>query len=375
MNLSITSIVTACLLNSILIFCICILAKKDGIICRMGPECMIFIMLIMILRMFFPFEFSYTYSIRIEDTLSFIMIFFQYPVFSGGVKITVWDVMMAVWGIGAVWGLICSIWRYRSILQYTSLLPEKKWETVLERYHLNRAEFEGLDKVKLIYSGGFSSPCIVGIRHPCLILPEANYQKKQFYYIILHELMHVKNRDIVWKVLIDLLCIMFWWNPVFRYLRKELFQLIEMRNDMRIVARLSEEEEIEYMEALRDTAVQARGKEFDFCVSFKRRKDDELKRRMKLLKGRKFCRWQQVMLCFFTFGMMFFSSAVIIEPYTLKYVEGEGEWLTSENTYLVRNGDKYDVYVYGEYAITVEDTEGFEGVTIYNTLEEAKENE
>ena len=49
--------------------------------------------------------------------------------------------------------------------------------------------------------------------------------------------------------------------------------------------------------------------------------------------------------------------------------------LTDENTYLVKNKKKYDVYVYGEYAITVENTEGFENVIIYNTLQEAKENE
>ena len=148
-----------------------------------------------------------------------------------------------------------------------------------------------------------------------------------------------------------------------------------MRNDMRIVARLSDEEEIEYMQALKDTAIQARGKEFDFCVSFKRRKDSELKRRMNLLKDRKYCKWQQVLFCFLAFGMLFLTSTVIIEPYTLKNVKEEGERLTDENTYLVKNGDKYDVYVYGEYAITVENIEGFEGVPIYKTLEEAKENE
>ncbi len=375
MNLSITSIVTACLLDSLLIICICILAKKDSIICRMGPECMIFIMLTMILRMFVPFEFSYTHSIWIEDTLSFIMTFFLYPVFSQNIQIMVWHVLITVWAIGILLGLAHSILKYRSILRYTKLLPEEKWELILEKYHLNRTEFENLDKIKLVYSQGFFSPCVMGISHPCLILPEMDYPEKQFYYIFLHEFMHVKNRDIIWKVLIDMLCIMFWWNPIFRYLRKELFQLIEMRNDMRIVAKLSEEEEIEYMQALKDTAVQARGKEFDFCVSFKRRKDSELKRRMTLLKDRKYHRWQQAVFCILTFGILFLTSTVVIEPYTYKNIQEEGEMLTDENTYLVKNKKKYDVYVYGEYAITVENTEGFENVIIYNTLQEAKENE
>lgn len=375
MNLSITSIVTACLLNSLLIICVCILAKKDSVISRMGPECMIFIMLVMILRMFFPFEFPYTYSIWIEDSLNFIMTFFLYPIFSGNIQIMVWHVLMAVWEIGAIWGLIHSILTYRNILRYTELLPEEKWETILEKYHLNQTEFGNLDKMKLAYSQGIFSPCIMGIKHPCLILPEMDYPEKQFYYILLHESMHVKNRDIIWKVLIDMLCIVFWWNPVFRYLRKELFQLIEMRNDMRIVSKLSEEEEIEYMQALKDTAVQAKGKEFDFCVSFKRRKNSELKRRMNLLRNRKYCRWQQVVFCFLAFAMLFLTSTVIIEPYTFKNIKEEGERLTDENTYLVRNGDRYDVYVYGKYAITVENIEGFEGVKIYDNLEEAKKNE
>lgn len=374
MNLSIASITTTCLLNSLLILGICFLARRDNVIRRIGPGCMIILMLAMIIRMFLPFEFPYTYNIRVEDTLSPVMRFFRQPVFSGGIKIMMWDILMAVWGIGAVWGFVCSIWRYQKILHYTVLLPEENWETALEKYHLDREAFKGIEKVKLAYSKDFQSPCIVGICHPCLILPKENYKESQFYYIIQHELMHVKNKDIVWKVFIDLLCITFWWNPVFRYLKKELFQLIEMRNDMKITSEMSEEEIVGYMESLRDTAIQMAGKEYAFCVSFNRSKNTELIRRMKLLKNKKFCCWQQAGLYLLSFILLFLTSTIIIEPYSLERVE-EGVVLTLDNTYLIRNGKQYDVYVYEEYLMTVDDLRGFDSVNIYDNLEEARENE
>lgn len=378
MSLSVTSVLTTCLLNSLLLIFICFLARRHRVIQKVGPGCMIIIMLMSIIRMFFPFEFWYTYNLRIEDTLQPIMRVLFFDVYSGKIEIEVVDILVTIWCIGIVVSFVISIVSYRRLLHYVSVLPKEKWEDVLKSYHLDTEDYKGIDKIKIAYSKQVKSPCIVGLCHPCLVLPKVHYSEEQFKYIMIHEIMHIHNKDIGWKILIDFLCMVFWWNPVFRYLRKELFQLIEMRNDMEIISGLSEQEIVDYMEALKDTAVQMKKGSVAYGVSFNQSSNAVLKRRLYLIKDKThFYRIRQAFLCLIVLFFLFLTSAVIIEPYSRERA-GEGTPCTSENTFLVTNGDQYDVYIEGEYAITLDSTEGFElgEVKIYNSLEEAqKENE
>lgn len=87
-----------------------------------------------------------------------------------------------------------------------------------------------------------------------MALPGIPFQGWQLHYILLHELMHVQKKDIVWKTLIDVLCVGFWWNPVFWYLRKELNELLEMRNDKHLTECFSKEEKACYMDCLVERA-------------------------------------------------------------------------------------------------------------------------
>lgn len=378
MSLSVTSILTTCLLNSMLLIFICFLARRNKVIRKVGPGCMIIIMLLIVIRMFFPFEFWYTYNLRIEDTLHPFMRVLFFDVYSGKIEIEVVDILATIWIIGAVVSFIISIISYRRLQRYVSVLSKEKWEDVLKSYHLDTEDYKGIDKIKIAYSKQVKSPCIVGLCNPCLVLPKVHYSEEQFKYIMLHEIMHVRNKDIGWKILIDLLCMAFWWNPLFRYLRKELFQLIEMRNDMEIISELSEQEIIAYMEALKDTAVQMKKRSVAYGVSFNQSSNAALKRRLYLIKDKThFYRIRQTLLSLVVLILLFLTSAVIIEPYSYERAD-EGTSCTSENTFLVINGDQYDVYIEGTYAITLDSTEGFElgEVKIYNSLEEAqKENE
>ena len=300
-----------------------------------------------------------------------------FDVFSGKIEIEVADILAIIWCIGAVVSFVISIVSYRGLLHYVSVLPKEKWNDILKSYHLDIEDYKGIGKIKIAYSKQVKSPCIVGLCHPCLVLPRIHYSEEQFKYIMMHEIMHVRNKDIGWKILIDLLCMAFWWNPVFRYLRKELFELIEMRNDMEIVSELPEEEIIGYMEALKDTAVQMKKGSVVHGVSFNQSGNAALKRRLYLIKDRThFYHIRQALLSLIVLIMLFLTSAVIIEPYSFERAD-ESTTCTSENTFLVTNGDQYDVYIEGTYAITLDSTEGFEfgEVKIYNSLEDArKEN-
>ena len=70
MDLTISSVLTMCLLSSVLIACMCLILRVDKVMNKIGPKCAILIFMAIIIRMFIPFEFYYTHSLWIEDTLS-----------------------------------------------------------------------------------------------------------------------------------------------------------------------------------------------------------------------------------------------------------------------------------------------------------------
>lgn len=374
MDITISSVTTMCLLNSLLILILCQFFKNDYIMKKIGPGCMIVIFLAIIIRMFIPLEFPYTYSVRIEDILTHFRRFFTYSITTNPLEIMIWHVLIAIWLVGIVVSLVIKAVKYGTCLRIIALMEEEQWDEVCRKHSFSLEGFEELKSVRLVYCKHFDSPYLVGLGKYYLILPYKEYSDEEFHYIVLHELMHVRNKDILWKVLIDLLCVAFWWNPVIYYLKKELSKLIEMRNDMQILSILSEEEKVSYMQCLKSTALDLAGKDMAFGVSFNRSDLKELDKRMKLiLNDNKFSFQLQLILCVVVCMLLVGTSAIIIEPYS--YDANEGVALTVDNTFLIVNGEQYDVYVDGKYMFSTNDTTSFIGVEIYDSLEEANIDE
>lgn len=374
MQITISSILTVCFLNSVFIMLLCVLSKSNLIMRKIGPGCMIVLLIMAIIRMFLPLAFSFTYDIGIEDALTVPVRFLFKVVISKPFEVTVWNILLLAWILGIVWNMAHKLYAYHDVIRCISLCPQEKWENLSQKYQFDIKRYKGIEKIKVICSKQFSSPCLIGLRQPCLILPDVPYETGQFHYIMLHEWMHVKHKDIVWKVLVELLCMAFWWNPVFRYLKKELFQLIEMRNDMQIASDLTERERIAYMECLTDTAVQLVGKDMAFGVAFCKKDLRELTRRIKLIAdGRKFSRWRQIAVSGIVCAMLIMTSLIVFKPYSNDAPEGTP--ITDENGFLIKNGEQYDVYVEGEYIFTTDDLRGLSDMKIYNNIQEVKENE
>ena len=74
-------------------------------------------------------------------------------------------------------------------------------------------------------------PCCVGVFHKRILIPAKEYSDEELYYIILHEYTHLKNNDVLTKLLINSICAVYWWNPLVYLLRKDMQQSLEIRCD------------------------------------------------------------------------------------------------------------------------------------------------
>lgn len=93
------------------------------------------------------------------------------------------------------------------------------------------------------------SPCVVGFIRPRIyILPKLTEQ--QLEYIVLHEQMHIKCKDYIWKLLSFGVLSMHWFNP-FVWIFYKVFQgEVEKACDERVIKRIGEEQKEDYSESL-----------------------------------------------------------------------------------------------------------------------------
>ena len=87
------------------------------------------------------------------------------------------------------------------------------------------------EKVNLMRSYRISSPVQVGIVRQKIVLPENSYSPEELVVILTHELIHVKQRSNLAKLLACTACIVQWFNPTVWALRKEVFRRSEYACD------------------------------------------------------------------------------------------------------------------------------------------------
>lgn len=107
--------------------------------------------------------------------------------------------------------------------------------------------------VKISYSGEIDSPSLCGLLKPRILIPVSaanNVSDEEFKCIIMHELCHLKNKDIFINWIISLSSIIYWFNPILLYGFHKIRQDCEFHCDNQVISYLAEGENIQYGNAL-----------------------------------------------------------------------------------------------------------------------------
>lgn len=72
---------------------------------------------------------------------------------------------------------------------------------------------------------------------------------------------HYIKRDLFLKCFFEILCLLYWWNPLVYIVRYYFSNILEIRNDLIVCNELSEIEKIHYVEILLKCLGQKRKKE------------------------------------------------------------------------------------------------------------------
>lgn len=95
------------------------------------------------------------------------------------------------------------------------------------------------NKITILHSKMVSSPMLIGFVKPKLVLPELKYSELDLQNIIKHELIHLKRHDIWFKLLLQIVKAVHWYNPLIYIMQNQAFKTIELSCDEEVVKGLT----------------------------------------------------------------------------------------------------------------------------------------
>lgn len=310
---------------------------------------------IILLRMVLPINFPFTITIDSKEILAPIVYVLGYPI-SG---FYVMDWILIIW---ASVSIICFIhfintnYKFRKlIMRYVTENADiqQMIDTISDKREHRRIKFS-IVPINI-------SPAIIGIVHPVLIIPEYVLQDEDRYDIILHELEHYYNRDLLLKFEIEVVACIQWWNPFIYIVREKSLLIMELSNDLKVIEEKTIEERLQYAECIVRTSIllkeEKRKCDCVNAVAFTDRRDAHLKSRMNLIleedsKVNDFIMLRHIALIVI---MVIISYVFVFEGSVEPPASEHTMTIEPDNSYFLETKDGFNLYVNDKYTASFEE--------------------
>ena len=173
-------------------------------------------------------------------------------------EISLTELLGAVWLAGA--GL-CLIWGGTAyLLARRRLLRDARPAGAEERALLEELAGEkGLARrPALVHSSAISGPLMLGLFRPVIVLPPEDRGGEALRLVLLHELTHLRRRDVAYKAVLSLACAVHWFNPLVWLMSRAAGRNLELCCDDAVVRDMDQSQRCRYGSMLLDAAEQVR---------------------------------------------------------------------------------------------------------------------
>lgn len=143
-----------------------------------------------------------------------------------------WQAVIIIWVIGMAVFLT-----YHIVKHYRFMKMVKRWSNSITDGQLfeilQSLKIEmGISKpIKLCLCSCVSSPMMVGLVKPHIILPYMKWDKDELRFIFKHELVHLKRKDLCYKILVLISTSIHWFNPIIYLVTRAIDTLCEISCD------------------------------------------------------------------------------------------------------------------------------------------------
>ncbi|MDE5866885.1 MAG: M56 family metallopeptidase, partial [Lachnospiraceae bacterium] len=150
-------------------------------------------------------------------------------------SITLLDIMALIWMFGSLVLIsmhLISYFHYkRQVMKKGTIINDTR---ILYQMYKLKHELNIKYKIHAIEFTEADSPMIIGFLKPILVLPKTQYSSEELFFILKHELVHLKRGDVYLKLLFVAVNAVHWFNPLIWIMQKEAVIDMELSCDEKV---------------------------------------------------------------------------------------------------------------------------------------------
>jgi beta-lactamase regulating signal transducer with metallopeptidase domain len=139
-------------------------------------------------------------------------------------------------------------------------------------FHACRTELGIQRQVRLLCAPHIQTPLVTGLWRPTVILPDGDFSQDELRYIFLHELTHVKSRDLWVRAASLAAMVIHWYDPLVYLLARRIQTLSEQNCDERVAKPLTHQERYAYGKTILKVAADVTAGTATFAVPMSMRR-------------------------------------------------------------------------------------------------------
>ncbi|MCL1941636.1 MAG: M56 family metallopeptidase [Synergistaceae bacterium] len=126
-----------------------------------------------------------------------------------------WKIAAAVWLAGLIVFLAYHVMKYYSFAKMARRWSEKITDSeTLALLRKLKAEMGISKEIGLYQYPCIGTPMMIGFADPIILLPEHGFSQSELRFILKHELVHYKRKDLYYKCLVLAATAIHWFNPI-----------------------------------------------------------------------------------------------------------------------------------------------------------------
>ncbi|WP_242835390.1 M56 family metallopeptidase [Desulfitobacterium sp. PCE1] len=167
------------------------------------------------------------------------------------ISLSWWQIAAAVWLAGMIAFLV-----YHTVKHYRFMKMTKRWcetitdEQILSLFQNLKAELGISKQINLYQCLSIGTPMLIGFFQPKILLPTTKFPKDELRFILNHELVHYKRKDLWYRCLVLSAKAIHWFNPLVYLMAKAIDALCEMSCDAEVVRSIDVDMRQQYSEAI-----------------------------------------------------------------------------------------------------------------------------
>lgn len=186
-------------------------------------------------------------------------------------------------------------------------------------------------KVKNIsyaFSKSITTPMVVGIFKKRILLPENISETEDYEMILMHEIVHIKNKDIECKFILLLINSIYWFNPVIYKFIDQVEEVLELKCDEIVLENRSQVYKIKYAQVLLNQIEENRKLKYRFSLSFANKRRNIMKRFSNIVDKNK--KKNMIGISCITASAIIISSAIIFSFPNINFASIQEDMFNNE---------------------------------------------